>query len=115
MKAGYKEWFPIAELLWDLSYHKSSADFSGVAALCATWDLLFASCCFLAVEFKRNACKFDYEHYSSLSDTKKIKLVFLIVAPAAKLFVSISNDIHPSHWISDLDVTCVFSLVLIKY
>lgn len=42
----------------------------------------------------KNACKFDYGHYSSSSDTKKIKLGFLVVAPAAKLFVFVMIHIR---------------------
>lgn len=55
--------------------------------LYTTWDLLLASCCFLELEFKINECKFDYEHYSSLAGIEKMKLGFLIVAPAAEFFV----------------------------
>lgn len=38
---------------------------------------------------------------------ERIKLGFFIVAPAAK-FCCVCNDLHPSHLISDLDVTSGF-------
>lgn len=59
--------------------------------------------------------KLDYEQFSSLADREKMKLGFLIVAPTARLLVSICNDTHPSYWVSGLNVTSAASLVLIKY
>lgn len=70
---------------------------------------------FLHLSSEEMCAKFDYEQYSSLADREKMKLGFLIVAPAARLLVSVCNDIHPSYWVSGLNVTSASSLVLIKY